>query len=375
VSAFEDVRAVLQAPPYRLRVREKGALYLVKYAELCSDFDEPVVRQARGVILEKDSNAVVCHAFDKFWAVGSPRGATLEAATTRFFEKLDGSLVKLYCYAGRWRWATNGMIDAADAGVGKAPELTFQMLIDEVVATMSPFDWEALDPSVCFSFELLHPASQVVVAYGQKTLVLLGARDLRTGAEMLAEEARARFAGRGLPADVRTAAETRFASLDDCIAVAVGLPATQEGFVAVDARFRRVKVKAAAYLALHSLCTHDEISATDRVALIAAVLHDDADEARVANPRFSAELERCAEALTRLWTRLYAEYMPFAGQRKALMTCAQARADLAPFMRCLAALCDDAPDSMAEAVEVFKRLPAKRWCVWLDIDARTNCPV
>jgi hypothetical protein len=62
--SFEAARAVLQAPPYGLKVKESAVLpelYLVAYDMLRiirgeSSWEQPVVRQARGMILEKGTN-------------------------------------------------------------------------------------------------------------------------------------------------------------------------------------------------------------------------------------------------------------------------------------------------------------------------------
>lgn len=62
--SFADVRSLLQNPPYGLRVRDCAALpelYSVSYDMLSlirkeSTWQLPEVRQARGIILEKETN-------------------------------------------------------------------------------------------------------------------------------------------------------------------------------------------------------------------------------------------------------------------------------------------------------------------------------
>lgn len=62
--SFKAVCALLEAPPYSLRVRTSAALpelYTVSYDMLAiirkeSTWQLPEVRQARGIILEKENN-------------------------------------------------------------------------------------------------------------------------------------------------------------------------------------------------------------------------------------------------------------------------------------------------------------------------------
>ncbi|GAQ80179.1 hypothetical protein KFL_000480200 [Klebsormidium nitens] len=245
--SFADVSRLLESPPYGLRVRESVALpelYSVSYDMLAiirkeSTWQLPEVRQARGIILEKETNRVVCRPFDKFFNAGEPdqKRDPLDWATARVYEKLDGSLMKAYFYKGAWRVATNRTVDASDAKIHMASsDRTFRDVFDE---TWPQFP-AGLHPDYTYMFELCHPETRVVVPHAQGRLVYLGARHMPTHREVFPEDLP--VPGLDLPQRFDIASE------EDCLALAAKLPFSEEGFVAVDSMFRRAKIKSPAYL-------------------------------------------------------------------------------------------------------------------------------
>ena len=71
-------------------------------------------RRAAGIVLQKNTNKVVCYPFSKFFNAGEHRAAQVDWTTAVFTEKLDGSLIKLYYLETEKQWvaATNNTIDA-----------------------------------------------------------------------------------------------------------------------------------------------------------------------------------------------------------------------------------------------------------------------
>src|ERR1019366_8453836 len=88
-------------------------LVMLKYSQINSPMNEPIVQQCRGIILDESNDwAVVSYPFDKFFNYGEPNAAKIDWANTRVLEKLDGSLMTLYWYADQWRVASSGTPDA-----------------------------------------------------------------------------------------------------------------------------------------------------------------------------------------------------------------------------------------------------------------------
>lgn len=165
----------LTEDPFYLNVIEKGDLVLLKYNQFNSDFANEIVKECRGLILEKGTWKVVCHPFHKFFNLGEAnayQGINLLEAIA--FEKVDGSIIKIYHYNDEWRVATNGTINADDATTMDG--ISFKELFFDVLSK-DQFDklTENLNAENTYLFEIVHPAAQIVVDYeNKKELVFTG---------------------------------------------------------------------------------------------------------------------------------------------------------------------------------------------------------
>jgi len=233
-------------PPFALiakRHAEFPNLVLLKYNQIESDMDNPLVCQCRGVILDEADNwAIVSRPFDKFWNAHEGRAATIDWTTARVQEKLDGSLIQMYWYRGLWRVGTSGTPDAT--GRVNGFNLTFQELFWEAFEEMR-FDVPPAENarSVTFLFELMSPYNRVVTKQSGHTLRLIGLRE-RTGKEYPTRS----YAGYN---PVHEFALTTPSEIEDTFLHMD--PLDQEGYVIVDAAFNRIKVKHPGYVALHHL--------------------------------------------------------------------------------------------------------------------------
>jgi len=177
VQKFLKVRSLeeLKSDPFNLLVTVKDDLVLLKYNQFNSDFSNEIVKECRGLILEKDTWNVVCHPFHKFFNLGEVnayKGINLTEAVAA--EKVDGSIIKIFYYGDKWCIATNGTIDASDATTDDG--VSFKDLFYDVI---SKPEFEKLvgtfDTKNTYLFEIVHSAIQIVVDYqNKKELVLLG---------------------------------------------------------------------------------------------------------------------------------------------------------------------------------------------------------
>ena len=110
---------LLVAEPYCLKIKRDYGFIIFNYNQLSSDFNNEIVREARGIIFaEGEWEYPVCHAFDKFGNWGESYVPELDWSTVKVSEKIDGSIMKLWNHNGRWRVSTNGNISARDASIG-----------------------------------------------------------------------------------------------------------------------------------------------------------------------------------------------------------------------------------------------------------------
>ena len=231
-----------------IRTSHTGNLVCLKYATE-ADFSDPLVCEARGIIIDVAHQMVVCRPFDKFFNVQEQYAADIDWNTARVLQKIDGSLIKLYWYNGKWVFATSSTCDAREASVAGYKNITYH----DVIARADnygkiPFD--DLDKRCTYLFELVSPMTQVVIRYDKTTLYYLTARDNGTG-----EEKDYELEG------FRKPESFPLKTIDECLEAAVELnkdreeELTDEGFVVVDGKHNRIKIKSPAYVALHRAVT------------------------------------------------------------------------------------------------------------------------
>ncbi len=231
-------------------------LLMFKYSQVASDFRNPVVQACRGVILDSsDDWKVVAWSFNKFFNHGDPMAAELDWDSAVVQQKVDGSLIQMYHYAGAWHVATSGLPDAGgkvngwNKTFGELFWDTFKaqglLLPDEYDhdPEESPLrrDWSRFT----FSWELTTPLNRVVVDHRESKVTLLGMRDRVRGIECGVHQG---------PAAWPKVKHYPLHSLEATLTVLgqqKGL--ADEGFVAVDKHWNRVKFKNDDYLRLHHL--------------------------------------------------------------------------------------------------------------------------
>ena len=222
-------------------------LVQLKYSQRESPMGERIVQECRGLILdEADDWSVVALPFTKFFNHGEPNAHAIEWATARVYEKLDGSLMTLYPYRGRWHVASSSVPDASGATGGTFGG-TFADLFNQ---TWSSFGYAMPRPDegrACFMFELMTPHNRIVCRHAASRVVLIGARDLDTLVERDPEDVARQYGwacARSFP----------LSTPEECLTAASAIdPMEGEGYVVRDAAFRRVKIKSPRYVALAHL--------------------------------------------------------------------------------------------------------------------------
>ena len=218
-------------------------LVQLRYDQIASDLSNKLVQDCRGLILDEANNwQVVARPFSKFFNYGEPEAATIDWRFATVQEKLDGTLIILYHFAGKWQVATIGTPDASGevngAGISFA-ELFWRTWLERCYPLPS-----SINQNYTFMFELTGPLNRVIVAHDRANIKLIGVRNKASGVEI----------------DVRYQSEyepvQRFiiSNFKDILGSFDKMdPLEQEGYVVVDAMFNRIKVKHPGYVALHHL--------------------------------------------------------------------------------------------------------------------------
>ncbi len=257
----------------QIRVKTEGRLALFKYAAGC-DFFDPVVQEARGIIIDTEAREVVCWPFRKFGNYNEGYADPIDWSGARVLEKIDGSIIKLWYdhERAKWQFSSSGTIRAEEAFLDSAPGLSFQVLI-ESAENVSDIPYDRLHRDRTYLFELVSPHQRIVIRYAHTKLYHIGTRSNRTGEEF--DEDIGVEKPRAFP----------LSTFEDCLAAVLQLnrasgenEVEKEGYVVVDRNFHRIKIKSPDYIVMHHLTQSRHVSKKDCVN---ALLHDPAMVERI----------------------------------------------------------------------------------------------
>ena len=279
-----DWEEKLSSDPYNLKISRDGPYVMFKYNQISSDFSNPIVREARGIIFREDNWKCVRRAFDKFFNYGEPNAAEVDWNTARVQTKYDGSLISAWFNDKKWHYSTNGTIDAYKALTGDIKLPTFGDVLEEAFRN-NGISKEIFEQSasklVCYTFELVSPQTRVVIPYEKPDLYFIGYRTMKTECEMNPKESL-------VSAFFKTPKEYDFHSAQDVVDSAKELPWDEEGYVVVDSNFNRVKIKSPAWLVAHYARSINLIS---KESLIQVILDGEQEEFLVYANDYREELE------------------------------------------------------------------------------------
>lgn len=291
----EDYLELLAAEPYYIKIKEDGPYIIFNYDQIRSDFNNPIVREARGIIFRKGKwEYPVCWAFNKFFNSAEPNAAELDWDTAFVSEKVDGSLIKVW-WDGAWKISTNGTIDAFKAELGNIRMPNFGEYFLRTLAKYYPaevlFDSFrnftcGLDEDKTYMFELVGPYNRVVIPYDEPAIYFLGARNKYTGEEFNCSSAMAGALGMGW---FKLPAQYSLSSLSDCLKAAELKSWDDEGFVVCDAWSNRVKIKSPAYVMAHYARNNNVIN---RKHLIKVIRTNEVEEFLCYATDYKEELEK-----------------------------------------------------------------------------------
>lgn len=236
---------------FAIIVKKVDDLLVLNYNQIESPKTHPIVIECRSLILDTDFN-IVSLSFDRFFNYGEALNVQkpVDFSKARAFEKVDGSLIKIYCHKGVWRIATRGTA-YAESNAGDGP--TFKALVLKAL----DYDDDAafqdgcnafLDPDWTYIHELTSFENRVVKRYEGYTLHYLAARHNQTGEYGdWYEEKAAEMLG------ARLINFYTFDSVENCVRTARELKNLDEGYVIYQDGEPMMKIKSPAYLAVHAI--------------------------------------------------------------------------------------------------------------------------
>lgn len=228
LTTFESVRSAVESTEYNMKIKESDlypTLYLVCQTDK-SDNTIPWVRECNGIILEKETNRIVCYSFKKSKESDSDDPEiNLDAARVEI--AVDGVLIRVYNYNGTWMISTKKCIDAK-----KARWLTkksFHEMFEEVFPTET---LTKMDVNEVYSFILCHPENNMVVRYDTPKIYHIATRNMITGQEYDKD-----IGIQGVPKQIIVGRD-----MSILVQLATEYQLNYEGYVVVDSSFNRHKI-------------------------------------------------------------------------------------------------------------------------------------
>jgi len=280
-----DWRERLAQKPYCVTAKEDGPYVILNYNQIHSDFNEPIARECRGLIIKRteahafyaqiDGEPVptgysekwepVCVPFFKFGNYSEAYCPEIDWPSARILEKVDGSLIKTWFDDGQWRVSTSSVIDAHKAPINNT-ELSFgELFLTEFArirpSAESPFD--GLDKDCTYMFELCSPYNRVVVPHTEPKIYHIGTRNNKTLEEL------------NVDIGIQKPKEYKFNSIADCVVAAKELSFCEEGYVVLDQHWNRVKIKSPAYVRVFAMGNNGLITPTRIIDLLRAGEQDE----------------------------------------------------------------------------------------------------
>jgi hypothetical protein len=159
---------------------------------------EAIVREARGLILEKNTYNLVARSMNAFSfnSDGSFNDiySSFDWNTAKAYPKYDGCLIILYHYKGEWltgtRFSVDGLCNVASA-FKKESDITWSKLFKDCLNFINiDFDafTETLNKNYSYSFELCSVVNRNIVLYENKFVKLLSIYDNQNNQEVSIHE-------------------------------------------------------------------------------------------------------------------------------------------------------------------------------------------
>lgn len=227
---------------------------------------------------------------------------------------VHNSLIKITRLNDDLLISTNGTIDAYKAPLAEqigCTAKTFGGLVEVAMVNeinrlqtgkvsldwcISPMDTlrNMLDENKTYIFELTSPFNKVVVTWHETRLNFIGVRDNVSNEESF-------FGDHDLAKIFNTPKIFPLRSVDECVKAAAELDCNAEGYVVVDNKFNRVKIKSPTYVSLHHMKNNGNLSYERGIEIVRG---NELDEVLTYFPEFKPHLEKIREDCEELKRKL-----------------------------------------------------------------------
>lgn len=256
MNLVEDLKTGTATLPYLenelgIKIKDYEDRIVLNYFQINSPKSHPYVMQSRGLIVRKGTFDVLCRSFDRFFNYGEveDHSKIINWNEAIVFEKVDGSLIKIYHDGVKWCVATRGTA-FAESDVG-GWGITFEELVLKALKVNNCDEFNALcdlhlNKEMTHLFEVTAMENRVVTNYAGYKLWYLMSRYTETGV-YVEQSGNALGIGAVLPRYYT------FKNNEECLKTAAELPDLQEGYVVYQYGVPVCKIKSPSYVAVHHI--------------------------------------------------------------------------------------------------------------------------
>lgn len=283
---------------------------ILNYDQINSPKLHPIIRETRGLVLDKTRWNIVARAFPRFFNLGEvPEEDKLfvwEDSIATYKE--DGSLILVYFYNGQWHVNTRGSFGSMPVN---GLDFTWRDLFFSALGDAAKV--ERMRRGCTYVFELCSPYTQVVRRYAKPKVYLLSVFDNVDGEESFEYTlAEAELLNVEVPPAFKFGESTQAA---DHIAHIAKTDKTFEGVVLRDVNDRRIKMKSASYVEIHRLSNNGNVAIPRNIAKI--ILDNEQDEILAYFPalkndfdKVKAKIDKMVNDMDNLWYCFHDEKSP-----------------------------------------------------------------
>lgn len=301
INNIDDVLPHVEDDP-RFVVARKDVYDVINYVRYDNETftGHPIRRECRGLIFDKETGDIISRPFHKFFNVGENEDVqAADVDITRphtILHKVDGSMVRPLRIGGGIRWGTKmGITDVsmqAELFVQANPQISYDSYAKSmIIMGLTPI------------FEWVSRSNRIVLDYEEDALILLAARDNKTGE--YASYERLQYIARAYDVPVVEEIPGTFANTEELVK-AVKEYEDAEGIVLRFDDGNMLKVKSDWYVNLHRI----KSAVSDTRKLVRCILEDQVDDLYPILPE--KERDEIKEFVEEFWTEIEYEVCDLA---------------------------------------------------------------
>lgn len=287
---FRELVCIYKADPenftekYGIKSKSDGKHIIFDYDMIEANWNFMPTYLCRGLVVDASNFKPLSFPLLKFWNSGESAASTIDWASAKVYEKLDGSMVSRWFspHTNKFEYSTRYQLpsDLRNNKIGDTG-FTWEELIHKCMGDLPETIEQGKDETTVW--EVMSPVNKVVVSHKSFTASLLARRNNITYKETDIHSS---------PLSPKTFS---FSSASETEKFAESLKGyEQEGFVVVDKYFNRVKIKGGEYVRLHHL---KDSSTKSMKALIIVVRNNEDSEMLTYFPEFKASVEKIRELI------------------------------------------------------------------------------